>query len=301
MQSLICARVDLDSASCINGIPFFLDFFKERKIKASFFSVMGPETGLSEATGALAKSISRKFSSQKSATLGKASHPQGPPGSRIRGLLREHGVLETLRFTFLPKNSIAEYGESHLKEVLKAGHCLGTHGWKHSTWGKDEAKTTLEFGFAIAKFKELFKRKPKIHTSPMCRWNPTLLGLLDQEGFVCSSDFDNFQTPFPFHPRIGKKVFTHLQIPFSHPLAWNVSEREITANPEKIAGLAQEGGVLMVPTHGKAFNNAAEVSLISQTIELALDAGAKPATFEQAAAIWNRKAKAVDATKYLSR
>jgi len=173
MDKTFTLRVDLESDKGIKyGLPRLLDLLREYNIKASFYLVMGGESGLKE--------IVKYRGKLKSA------------GER---LLKVWSTKEKIRIVLFPKDFVKE-NLSILKRILKEGHELGLHGWKHREWARGLDKININHRIKIAKqkYKDLFVQNPISFAAPGFETNENVLRILEEEGITHISDF------------VGKKV-----------------------------------------------------------------------------------------------
>lgn len=180
-------RVDIDSAYGMrNGVPNILELLRKLDMPASFFVVMGGETGLFEfLTGG-----------QRVAT--------GAPGVKLP-------ALEMVRILAAPYN-FAERHADTLRTAINDGHEVGPHGWKHREWTRSLESINVEQRFTqiTQLYPKLFSSAPSSFTAPGFKTNVAVLTSLDKFGFKAAGDLDGTE---PFRPVVGETKYRHVQVP----------------------------------------------------------------------------------------
>lgn len=294
-MNFLAIRIDVDTLWGIKrGLPLILDALDDFGCKASFYVVMGPETGLdavSSAFKSLAKKENISLPTQEKAAE-ENQEEKVPRGSRIVKTLKKYGTdgtLDLARSILFPKKSIAEAGSEELKKAIRKGHEVGLHGWKHFTWGKAESEVEGDFKLAYSQYYKLFGKKPLGFTSPMARWTPVLLHQLDMHGFVFGGDIALKNVDEPFHPVLDGHVFKHLQ--FLPP----------TVNPFNDNGTLFErkkkgGKPLLVYFHADGITKE-NVLALGKTLTCAKKAGFEVGTCEMLASHYANRAKKIDISR----
>jgi len=121
-------RVDLESKKGISkGLPTLLDLLRDYDIKASFYLTMGGEPNIFDLLR-----YRKKLRGER----------------KIKIFTKK----EMLRIIFFPEDFVRSNREI-LKRILKGGHELGIHGWKHRAWGRGllKRRTSLFYNNINAK------------------------------------------------------------------------------------------------------------------------------------------------------
>lgn len=186
---MFALRVDVDCRyGLVHGVPNILELLRKNDLKASFYVVMGGETGLLELL---------------------ASRRSGKTNEPLRGV--KLPPLEIARILLFPKN-FAEENVELLRRVRGEGHSLGVHAWKHREWTRalDLIDVRDRMRRCTEKYRELFGRKPEGFVAPGFKTNEKVLKALDDFGFRFAGDLDG---DYAFHPAFRGKKFRHVQIP----------------------------------------------------------------------------------------
>ena len=170
-------RVDVESDKGIKeGVPKLLDLLKEHNIKASFYLVMGGESNILE----LLKYRNLKNTNSMSGFL-----------SGDNRKVKLWSLKDKLRMAFFPKDFVRNNLDI-LKRILKEGHELGIHGWKHREWtrGLDTINIRKAIRKAKEKYEKIFGKYPISFASPGFNINEKVLKILEEEGFKYISDLE---------------------------------------------------------------------------------------------------------------
>ncbi len=185
---VFCFRVDIDSAYGMrNGVPNILELLRKLDMQASFFVVMGGETGLFEF-----------LSGGQRATSGAA-------GVKLP-------ALEMARILAMPYNFAVKHVET-LHAAVKDGHEVGPHGWKHREWTRslDAIDVDSRFTQITALYRDqLFGTTPASFTAPGFKTNAAVLNALDKFSYAAAGDLDGVE---PFRPVVGETKYRHVQVP----------------------------------------------------------------------------------------
>lgn len=160
-------RIDIESDKGIReGVPRLLTLLKKYDIKASFYVTMGGESNIFELL----------------------RYRKKLPGKRKVSVFSRR---EVFRIAFFPKDFVTR-NRKILRNILKEGHELGIHGWKHREWtrGLEKINVRRVIRRAIRKYVELFGTKPKSFCAPAFRTNRDVVKILSSEGIKVISDFD---------------------------------------------------------------------------------------------------------------
>lgn len=160
-------RIDVESDKGIKeGLPRILDLLKRYNIKASFYLTMGGESNLFELL----------FYRKK---LG---------GERN---IKVFSFSEKLRMALFPRDFVKK-NKGVLRRILKEGHELGIHGWKHRRWSRSLERINVgsDINKAKIKYEKIFNKKPESFCSPAFRINNKVIYELNRQGFRIISDLD---------------------------------------------------------------------------------------------------------------
>ncbi len=183
-----CFRVDIDSAYGMrNGVPNILELLRKLDMPASFFVVMGGETGALELLRSPRTNI-----------------PSPVVGVKLP-------FLEIARMLTKPYNFAVKHADT-LRAAMREGHDVGVHGWKHREWTRslDRIDVNNRFSRMAELFSKTFGLLPSSFTAPAFRTNVTVLEALDRFEFQAAGDLEGV---VPFRPVVGERKFKHVQVP----------------------------------------------------------------------------------------
>jgi peptidoglycan/xylan/chitin deacetylase (PgdA/CDA1 family) len=163
-------RIDLESDKGIReGVPRLLDLMKKYHIKGSFYLTMGGESSIIEIIR-----YRKKMRNSAERTI------------------KLWSLKEKLRMVLFPKDFVKS-NLNVLKRVIKEGHELGIHGWKHRAWTRGDDKINYEKHIkrAIQRYKEIFGILPKSFSAPGFNTNSRILKVLEKNHIKFISDFDS--------------------------------------------------------------------------------------------------------------
>ena len=191
MAGEFALRVDIDSRyGLLHGVPNIQDILRRLDLKASFYVVMGGETGI--------------FELLRTRRSGKTNEP-------FKGV--KLPAAEIARMLLLPRN-FAEENVELLRSIKAQGHFLGVHGWKHREWTRalDLIDVRDRLGKCVEKYKELFGEAPTGFVGPGFKTDARVLQALDDFGFKYAGDLAGEEA---FHPEYKGKRFNHVQVPIT--------------------------------------------------------------------------------------
>lgn len=168
MEKTFFLRVDIESNKGLEeGIPKLLNLLDKYDIKASFYVVMGGESGLYEL---LRYSGKLKTGNERNIKL--------------------WNLREKIRMAFFPRDFVKK-NENILIRILNEGHELGIHGWKHRAWtrGLDKINVNEHIKKARQKYIKLFNKTPISFCSPAFNINERVLSCLESNNIRFISDF----------------------------------------------------------------------------------------------------------------
>ena len=168
MAKTFTLRIDLESDKGIKkGLPKLLDLLKKHHVKASFYIPMGGESNILD--------LLRYRRGLKSA------------GERK---IKVFSLLDKIRMVLFPRDFVKS-NKKILERVLKEGHELGLHGWKHREWARGLDKINIEEKVRKAKIKyiKLFGKEPISFACPGFNTNNKVLEILEKYKIKFISDF----------------------------------------------------------------------------------------------------------------
>ncbi len=174
-MKIFIIRVDVESDKGIKeGIPQFLDLLKKYNLKASFYLTMGGESNMLEIVrynGDVPYNSERK--------------------------IKVWSILDKLRMIFLPTDFVGG-NKKILKRILREGHELGLHGWKHRAWtrGLDKINIDIHIKKSIDRYEEVFGATPISFCSPGFNINKKVLEVLERNNIKFISDFNGEKPSF---------------------------------------------------------------------------------------------------------
>ena len=201
VDTLLVLKTDVDTLRGYReGVPRLLEIFRARKLRASFFFSFGPDNS--------GKAIRRIF---KKGFLQKMRRTKAPSAYGIRTLL--YGTL-------LPAPKIVQSEPGVFIRAVREGHDCGIHCWDHVHWHDNlhrmsEEQIRAEFRKSMELFDRYAGRAAKSCAAPGWQATPASLSVQDELGFDYCSDVRG--SGYPFHPRMGGRVFKTLQIPTTLP------------------------------------------------------------------------------------
>lgn len=168
-------KVDVDTELGLrDGAPRLLELFSRHGVRASWFVAMGPDrTGRAALRALRQKGFLRKMIRSRAPSL-------YPWRTMLRG-------------TLLPSTPIAGGHPDRLREIEKAGHELGVHGWDHVRWHDELAglppdAVRAQVERAVRLFREILGRAPEGFAAPGWQCSAASLRAVDEAGFLYRSD-----------------------------------------------------------------------------------------------------------------
>lgn len=168
MPKTFTLRIDLESDKGIRlGLPKLLDLLKKHNIKASFYIPMGGESNIFEIL---------KYR--------KAMESSGERKIKVFSL------LDKIKMALFPMDFVKS-NIKLLRRILKEGHELGIHAWKHREWTRGLSRIDVEKRIIQSKKKylKLLGKKPISFASPGFNINKEVVSILEKHGFKYISDF----------------------------------------------------------------------------------------------------------------
>ncbi len=167
MVKIFTLRIDLESDKGIKAVPRLLDLLKKHHVKASFYIPMGGESNILD--------LLRYRGRLKSA------------GERK---IKVFSLLDKIRIILFPRDFVKS-NKKILKRVLKEGHELGLHGWKHREWTRGLEKLNIRKRILMAKEKyiKIFGKNPISFACPGFNINNKVIAMLEKYEIKYISDF----------------------------------------------------------------------------------------------------------------
>jgi peptidoglycan/xylan/chitin deacetylase (PgdA/CDA1 family) len=181
------------------GVPNLLRLFDRRRIQASFFVALGPDTS--------GRAVFRMF---RPGFLAKMRRTQA---------IATYGLRTALSGTLLPSRRPYPDLARILGDIVSAGHELAAHGFNHRRWQDrlerlDDAQIRAEVAAAVEVCRCVSGRSPKGFGAPGWQCTPGSLRAVEAAGFSYASDTRGQR---PFFPRIGEETLRTLQLPTTFP------------------------------------------------------------------------------------
>jgi undecaprenyl phosphate-alpha-L-ara4FN deformylase len=211
----VALKVDCDTyVGTRDGVPRLLEVFAARGIRATFFFSYGPDRS--------GVAVRRVFT--KRGFLTKMLR------SRAASL---YGFPTVLYGTFLASPMIGERCAGQIREVARAGHETGVHGWDHVGWHDHlhhwtEEKIRQEYGRAHEEHLRILGSPARASAAPGWTANPKSLAVEAERSLLYTS---NTRGGLPFFPSAGGRVFQTLEVPSTLPtldetLSWSELESD---------------------------------------------------------------------------
>ncbi|MEW6272220.1 MAG: polysaccharide deacetylase family protein [Thermodesulfobacteriota bacterium] len=175
MRPAFVLKVDVDThAGLRDGAPRLLDLFASHGVRASWFVSMGPDR-----TG---RAVVRAF--RQRGFLRKMVRSRAP---------KLYPLATMLRGTLLPAVPVVASQPERLREIERAGHEVGVHGWDHVRWHDRLARlgdvdVRDELSRAVALFTQVLGRRPAGFAAPGWQCTGASLRAVDELGFRWRSD-----------------------------------------------------------------------------------------------------------------
>jgi peptidoglycan/xylan/chitin deacetylase (PgdA/CDA1 family) len=168
-------KVDVDThAGLRDGAPRLLELLARHGVRASWFVSMGPDR-----TG---RAVARAF--RQRGFLAKMVRSRAP---------RLYPLSTMLRGTLIPAVPIVASQPERLREIERAGHEVGVHGFDHVRWHDalprlSAAGVRDELTRAVGLFAEVLGRRPEGFAAPGWQCTGASLRVVDELGFRYRSD-----------------------------------------------------------------------------------------------------------------
>jgi undecaprenyl phosphate-alpha-L-ara4FN deformylase len=199
-ETRFCLKIDVDThGGLADGVPAIADLLARRGVRGSFFVACGPDR--------MGRRLGRLFDPRFVAKL-----------VRTRALA-VYGWRTLLSGTLLPAREVARSFPQTLRELLRAGHEVGVHGYDHARWQDrlprlSPGEVNAELGRAVAVLTDILGTMPAGFAAPGWRCTATSLAAVDAAGFAYRSDT---RGRAPFRPAAGGQIFRLPEIPTTLP------------------------------------------------------------------------------------
>jgi len=194
-------KVDVDTyVGLRDGAPRLLDLFARHGVRASFFVSMGPDR-----TGrAVARALRQR------GFLAKMVRSRAP---------RLYPLSTMLRGTLMPSVPIVASQPERLREIERAGHEVGVHGFDHVRWHDalprlSDAEVQDELSRAVGLFGDVLGRRPQGFAAPGWQCTGASLRAVDRLGFRYRSDT---RGTHPYRPAADGYLSSIPEVPTTLP------------------------------------------------------------------------------------
>ena len=212
-------KVDVDThVGLREGAPRLLELFAKHDVRASWFVAMGPDR-----TG---RAVLRVFRQ---------------PGF-LRKMLRSNApslypVSTMLRGTVLPAVPVVASQPDRLRDIDRAGHEVGLHGFDHVRWHDHlthmpREAVDSEINRAATLFHDVLGRAPTAWAAPGWQCSPASLRATDELGLDHRSDT---RGTHPYYPSMGDYESATMEVPTTLPTLDEVLGR-VEPKPEALCG-----------------------------------------------------------------
>jgi peptidoglycan/xylan/chitin deacetylase (PgdA/CDA1 family) len=197
----LALKIDVDTlVGYLEGVPALLEILAARGVPASFFVAMGPDHS--------GRAIRRLFTHK--GFLQKMLRTGAP---------RLYGFKTMLYGTLLPGPAIAAAAPGLLRDITRAGHELGLHGYDHVRWQDrlhvmTRADVAGEIHRAQKVFTEILGYPAISFAAPGWQCTPASLDALVAKHFYYSSNTRGYG---PYFPKTGAQAWPILEIPTTLP------------------------------------------------------------------------------------
>jgi undecaprenyl phosphate-alpha-L-ara4FN deformylase len=221
MSKPLGLRVDVDfGVGLRKGVPYLLDAFRARQLRATFYVAMGPD-GF------------RKHTQR----LGSASYRSRVRRMRPWAIVRTFGPAYLLRRAIGICDDVGRRYPAVIRAALELGHEVGVHGYDHYWWAEnvfavDRAALRNDMAHAFAAFRECTGRVAAAWAAPNWRCSPDSLELLDEYHLTYGADT---RGRTPFIPAFAGHRASTPQLPISLPCLHEIADYLDTVDARIIA------------------------------------------------------------------
>lgn len=203
-------RCDVDfGIGLARGVPYLLDVFQRRGLRATFYVTMGPDRFRRHAN-----------------RLGSASYRRRIRRMNPLGMLRAFGPVYLARQALGWPGSVGLAHGDVLRRIVAEGHELGVHGFDHYWWAEhvfeaDRAALRGDMERACDALRRCAGHDPSAWASPNWRCSGASLSLVDEFGFRYGADTRGRS---PFVPAVPGYTGRTPQLPISLPCLHEIGD-----------------------------------------------------------------------------
>lgn len=201
------------------------------------------------------------------------------PKCGVPGIIEVLSEFDLPASFFIPSVSAERYPDA-VEQILKAGYEVGAHGHMHErvdTLPPDQEEEILAKSMGI--LEKATGRKPLGYRSPSWEFSPVTLSLLEQYGFLYSSNMMDDYFPY-MHPRQGPGQ-PLVELPVSWLLddapffQWGLGRDYRPIQPasnvleiwqEEFAGIYRRGGLFMLTMHPQVIGRVSRLEMLRSLI-----------------------------------
>jgi peptidoglycan/xylan/chitin deacetylase (PgdA/CDA1 family) len=197
---VLALKVDVCThAGLRDGVPALMRLFDELGIRASFFVAMGPD----HSGRAIRRVFRRGFLTKMWRTSAASTY----------------GWRTMLYGTLLPAPQVARAFPQTLRDLVRAGHEVGMHGYDHVYWQDQlpvlsEAAIAAELARARQAFTEILDAAPHAFGAP--GWQCTAASFAGEDAAALRYHSDTRGTA-PYFPEMNGRRFGTMDIPTTWP------------------------------------------------------------------------------------
>ena len=230
-------KIDVDTHRGLErGVPVLRDLLATHGVHASFFVVCGPDR------------MGRR--------LGRLLDPRFVAKLVRTRALAVYGWRTLLSGTLLPAREVARSFPETLRDLLRAGHEVGVHGYDHGRWQDrlprlSPRQVRAELTRALTVLSDILGMTPSGFAAPGWRCTATSLAAVDEAGFAYRSDTRGRS---PFRPAVDGQVFRAPDIPTTLPTldeVYGVAGRTPPTLVEHWLGLLRPGTLNVLTIHAE--------------------------------------------------
>jgi peptidoglycan/xylan/chitin deacetylase (PgdA/CDA1 family) len=200
VQARVGLRIDVDTRRGLDeGVPRLLEFFRGRRLHASFFVTMGPDrSGLA---------------------IRRAWRPTFLLKMLRTRAWKLYGLRTIMSGLLLPPRPVGSGAAALLRDIAAEGHEVAPHAFDHVRWQDNVdvlPRPALHADLAAAgeAFRSIFGRAPGATAAP--GWRTTDEALDVTEGFSYAYASDT-RGSVPFRPRVRGRTLGTPQVPTTMP------------------------------------------------------------------------------------
>jgi peptidoglycan/xylan/chitin deacetylase (PgdA/CDA1 family) len=200
VQASVAVRIDVDTRRGLDeGVPRLLEFFRARRLHASFFVTMGPDrSGLA---------------------IRRAWRPTFLLKMLRTRAWKLYGWRTIVSGVLLPPRPVGGGAATLLRDIAAEGHEVAPHAFDHVRWQDNVhvlPRPALHADLAAAgeAFRSIFGRAPEATAAPGWRTTDEALDVTEAFGYAYASDT---RGSVPFRPRVRGRTLGTPQVPTTMP------------------------------------------------------------------------------------